>query len=81
MASESLERIAVEEACRLKRFTSDELIKAVEARLGSVDRRVIRRVIGELVRRGVLRRLPGYGERRHVFEASREACGGEGAGL
>ncbi len=73
-----LERVVVEEACRLRRFTSDELLEAVEARVSGVDRRVIRRVIGELVRRGVLRRLPGYEERRHVFEASGEACGGGG---
>lgn len=76
--SVDLERVVVEEACRLRRFTSDELLEAVEARVSGVDRRVIRRVIGELVRRGVLRRLPGYEERRHVFEASGEACGGGG---
>ncbi len=70
-AGEIAERIRAR-LCRASTpLSAEDLLKEFE------DRRTARRVVGEMVRRGLVERLPDYEGRRMVFRAKRGACAGE----
>jgi predicted ArsR family transcriptional regulator len=63
-----LRKRILEILCEKGEITADEILAGVG------DKRAARRILGELVREGLVERKPCYEKRRMVFSAKRHAC-------
>ena len=76
----SLEAAIVDVVCALGEAAAEDIVERVCSRLASCSRVEVRKLIGELVRRGLLARVPDYERGRMVFRPSPEACRSRGEG-
>ncbi len=78
-ASSNLEEVVISVACSLGEATAEMLVEQVCKRLAACSSRVeVRKLIGGLVRKGLLERVPSYERGRMVLRPLPEACGEEG---